>query len=686
MPQQPVDRDTDDVSEPQLASLIAELPIALTVIAPEGTITYANARLGNLIGRPVSELLTQPLDHVFGEPGFHLALTAAEGQGVIELHGQRADGSELWVEASCRRLDGTGAIMAVLSESTQRHHSTDEEAKRVAFLTEMAELPEKNPGPVVKLTNDGIVLLANAAARDFIGQGDLRGKCWPELCPGMTDEVWQKALAIEPGSDTRVLHEAANDRGTCIQFSHLRSESGDLVFVYGADVTSRKQSELLLAEQRDHLREYSRFPDLNPSIVVRLDLEAKIKMANPKARTVLGDDLIDKCWFDIIPTIDQTLWQRITAADSFEHHEAPLGERYYDFTHRFDTETQLVFVYGVDLTAQKTAERALRQSEKMATLGTLAAGVAHELNNPAAATMRAADQLSEAFEAFDAAQQDLGKLADVPAALAAIKDLDQWARAGAVRPGGLNTVERADREAELEEWLEDHDIDEPWEFAATLVAQGIEIGHLDRVAGDFDADTLTSVLSWATSAFRVHALAHEIGQGSSRISEIVGALKSYSYLGQAPVQAVDVHEGLDNTLVILRNKLKQGIEVIREYGDVPPVAAYGSELNQVWTNLLDNATDAMGGEGTITIRTRREGHEAVVEIVDDGPGIPDAIQPHVFDPFFTTKDPGKGTGLGLSTTYSIVTEKHRGTITVRSHPGETVFVVRLPLESAGGTS
>jgi len=178
----------------------------------------------------------------------------------------------------------------------------------------------------------------------------------------------------------------------------------------------------------------------------------------------------------------------------------------------------------------------------------------------------------------------------------------------------------------------------------------------------------------------VHQLLYEIGQGSARISEIVRALKSYSYLGQAPVQWIDLHEGLDNTLVILRNKLKAGIEVHRDYAaDMPSVHAFGSELNQVWTNLLDNAADAMDGKGTLTIRTRRQDPWAVVEIEDNGPGIPPALQSRIFDPFFTTKAPGKGTGLGLSTSYSIVTDKHHGRIDVESRPGMTRFTVRLPI-------
>ena len=189
------------------------------------------------------------------------------------------------------------------------------------------------------------------------------------------------------------------------------------------------------------------------------------------------------------------------------------------------------------------------------------------------------------------------------------------------------------------------------------------------------------MLTWLSRVFPVYILTNEIHQGAGRISEIVGALKSYSFLGQAPIQAVDLRMGLDNTLVILRNKMKKGVTVQREYDEtLAPVEAYGSELNQVWTNLLDNAVDAMKGSGTITIRTRCEDGCAVVEIEDDGPGIPPEVQPRVFEPFYTTKEPGKGTGLGLATTQTIVEKKHRGQIAVRSQPGRTVFTVRLPMQ------
>jgi signal transduction histidine kinase len=264
-----------------------------------------------------------------------------------------------------------------------------------------------------------------------------------------------------------------------------------------------------------------------------------------------------------------------------------------------------------------------------------------------------------------------------------LQSLERPAREAAGRPGDLDALERSDRESAVGEWLNEHGVAEAWEFAPSLVDQGLDLPALSKLADALEPEALAAVLVRAASAFPVYRLVHEIGEASGRISEIVAALKSYSFLGQAPAQAVDLHEGLDNTLVILRAKLKDGVDVHRDYSpELPPVPVYGSDLNQVWTNLLDNAIDAMNGKGTITIRTRRDGDWAVVEIEDDGPGIPEAVRARIFDPFFTTKQPGSGTGLGLSTSYSIVTEKHHGRISVESEPGLTRFTVSLPLTVA----
>lgn len=323
----------------------------------------------------------------------------------------------------------------------------------------------------------------------------------------------------------------------------------------------------------------------------------------------------------------------------------------------------------------------LRQSEKLATLGTLAAGIAHELNNPAAATRRAAEQLRDAFARLEEANIRLASANLTAAGRELVRSLDLQARERAAGPTNLDPLARSDQETAVEEWLEKHSVADSWDVAPSLVGQGLDpraLAHLETV---FEGETLSVVLTWAASAFPVYTLLHEIRQGAARLSEIVGALKGYSYLGQAPVQAVDLHEGLDNTLVILRNKLQAGINVHRDYGaGLPKVPAYGSELNQVWTNLLDNAIDAMGGTGEITIRTRSQEGWVVVEIEDNGPGIPTQIQSRIFDPFFTTKAPGKGTGLGLSLSHRIITQQHRGEIRVESRPGLTRFIVKLPIE------
>jgi len=263
-----------------------------------------------------------------------------------------------------------------------------------------------------------------------------------------------------------------------------------------------------------------------------------------------------------------------------------------------------------------------------------------------------------------------------------LNDLNAQARRLAANPSELGALERLDHEAELEEWLEDQGVEEPWEFAAALVDMGHTVTDLDELGSRGAGDHVSLIVAWQVQAYRVYRLAEEIRHGSSRLVEIVGAMKAYAYLGQAPLQDVAVNEGIKNTLIILENKLKKGITVTREFDpELPLIEAYGSELNQVWTNLLDNAADAMGGEGHITITTRIEDQRVVVEIEDDGPGIPAEIQTQIFDAFFTTKPPGEGSGLGLNTSYNVVVKKHGGTIDVDSALGVgTTFRISLPLE------
>ncbi len=329
----------------------------------------------------------------------------------------------------------------------------------------------------------------------------------------------------------------------------------------------------------------------------------------------------------------------------------------------------------------RATESMLRQSEKMAQLGTMSAGMAHELNNPAAAAQRGAAQLVDGVATMQQAQMKFINLSLSAEQFDQLGPLDQRAQREAANPSDLDSLARSDREYELETWLEDAGFSDAWELAPSLANMNYAPDELAVLAEQFSQEQLPAILNWMVASYNVYSLMEEIKQGAGRISEIVKSLKTYVYLDQAPVQEVDVHEGLDNTLVLMRGKLKGGIIVRREYGEnLPRIEAYGSELNQVWTNLIDNAADAMGGQGTLTIRTGVDGDEIFVTIEDDGPGIPPEIVSKVFDPFFTTKPVGKGTGLGLNISYNIITQKHRGAISVTSEPGSTRFTVRLPIQ------
>lgn len=329
----------------------------------------------------------------------------------------------------------------------------------------------------------------------------------------------------------------------------------------------------------------------------------------------------------------------------------------------------------------QNTESMLRQQEKMAALGTLAAGLAHELNNPAAAARRSAVQLAEAVAGWEAASRRLAGLGLEAAAAARLDEVREGLLERARQPARLDALVRSDLESELQDWLEGLGLEEAWELAPTLVEFGWDQASLETLAQDLAPAQRPTALQWLAAGCAVYGLLNEVWHGSERISEIVRSVKSYAYLDQAPIQEVDVHEGLENTVVILRSKLKEGVEVERDYArDLPPIEAYASELNQVWTNLIDNAIDAMDGRGVLGLRTYGRDGQVVVEVSDTGPGIAPEAQERIFEPFYTTKPPGQGTGLGLHITYNIVVHKHQGRIEVDSEPGRTVFRVRLPVQ------
>jgi signal transduction histidine kinase len=324
-------------------------------------------------------------------------------------------------------------------------------------------------------------------------------------------------------------------------------------------------------------------------------------------------------------------------------------------------------------------EQMLKQSEKMAALGALAAGLAHELNNPAAAVKRGAGGLQEVFEELHQMAGELARANLNEAELGAFEALRHLAAGAALQAGLADPLARSDLEEELGVWLAEQGASDPWALAPALVGQGWHLDTLISAVRSFHPARRGLALRWLATEGEAYALLDEVNQGAMRIGDIVKAVKSYAYLDQAPVQLVDVREGLENTLIILRHKLRHGVEVHRSYApDLPRIEAYASELNQVWTNILDNAIDAMAGQGDIWISARPEGGRVRVEIANNGPQIPHEALTRVFDAFFTTKEPGQGTGLGLNIAYNIVA-KHHGDITVTSTPERTTFAVMLPV-------
>ena len=327
----------------------------------------------------------------------------------------------------------------------------------------------------------------------------------------------------------------------------------------------------------------------------------------------------------------------------------------------------------------RSIESTARQRASLITLGTLAAGLAHEINNPAAAATRAADALEAACQTL---LSSLGRLAQGKITAQQFTALDALRRELEPPAAVPDPLALADHQEALSWWLTSHGIVGRG-IAPPLTAAGADLGWCERAAAVLPGPALEPGLEWVASTLATATLLAEIKESTRRITELVAAIRSYSQLDRAAMQLINVTDGLESTLVMLGHKLRSGVTVVRDYGaDVPRIEAYPGELNQVWTNLIDNAIDAMDGAGTLRLTTRAEGNQVVIEVGDTGPGMPPQVAARAFEPFYTTKDVGKGTGLGLDIARRIITERHGGTIIIDSRPGETILRVRIPARPA----
>jgi signal transduction histidine kinase len=332
--------------------------------------------------------------------------------------------------------------------------------------------------------------------------------------------------------------------------------------------------------------------------------------------------------------------------------------------------------------AFRSSQAIIGQRERLLSLGRLSAGLTHELNNPAAAAVRATAALRERVSKM---RRKLAHLATTDMdlrALAALTDLQEAAVERMAKVDKLTPMQVGEAEDTLSDWLDDHGIDDGWDLAPALVAAGVDVEGLDEIADTVPEELLADGIHWVSYALETEQLMAEIEDSTHRISALVGAAKQYSQLDRAAHQDVDVRDGLKSTLVMLHHKIKEAgnITVVKEFDDeLPLIPAHPAELNQVWTNLIDNAIQAMPDGGTLTVRTSREDGWVLVEICDTGGGVPNELQQKIFEPFFTTKPVGEGTGLGLDISYRVIAQRHGGDLRVISHPGDTRFQVRLPL-------
>ena len=571
---------------------------------------------------------------------------------------------------------------------------------------------------IVSTSTDFVMLIGRDYVHQVVNQSylEMLGKPRAEIVGHTVAEVVGEerfTTITKPNLDKALAGEAVNYQsqmerpdGTIrhldLRCDPFRDTDGEVIgiLVDGRDVTEEIEAQDALREADELIR---LLMNSTAEGIYGIDLVGNCTFANPACATLLGfesvDDLLGKQMHELIhhtrnngepyPVEECQIYQafrkgRGTHVDDevmFCANGKPFPAEYWSYPMFREKELVGCVVTFVDITERRRVEDELRQTEKMAALGKLSAGLAHELNNPAAAASRAANQLGEEIDELQAVTIKLA---------AAGIDSNQWRlltdtlsklRDRASKNDELSPLETSDREDELLDWLEGRDVDKAWMIAPVLVSVGAEIEELKLLTEKFDGDSLALAFFWLCRTIMARDQTHTVERSSASISELVNTVKSYSHMDRAPSLEVDIHDGIIDTLRIMQHKLRQGVDVIKEFDrSLPQVTAQGSELNQVWTNLFDNAIGAMDGKGTISIKTFRDDASVIVSITDTGPGIPKDIQNRIFEPFFTTKDVGDGTGLGLDVVNRIVTNRCGGRIDLESEPGKTTFRVHIPVD------
>ena len=451
--------------------------------------------------------------------------------------------------------------------------------------------------------------------------------------------------------------------------SHPVERDGELIgcVVTITDISERVRAQAELLEKERMVRSLL---DSTGEGIYGTDMDGNCTFANPSCLNLLGyesdADLLGRNMHALVHhtrangkpypvkecRIYRAFWERegthVVDEVMWRSDGTSFPAEYWSYPVESDGELVGCVVTYVDISERLQVEEELRQSEKMAALGKLAAGLAHELNNPAAAAGRASSQLLDALQELQDATSDLAKAGIDHDLWGSLSEWDRLLQRRSEEPTELSPLEASDREEELIDWLESHDVDDGWDLAPTLVAAGVKLADLERIAATVPRHALGNAVSWLCRSFATQDLARAVVLGSRSISKLVDAAKSFSYMDQDQVQMIDVHTGVEDTITMLANRITDEIEIVREYGhDLPQIHVPASELNQVWMHVLENAIDAIGERGRITVRTFEDGGCVVVEIEDDGPGIPQQIENQIFDPFFTTKEVGDGVGLGL---------------------------------------